>query len=120
MGKRILVVDDNRDGADSLAMMLQMMSNEVRTANDGVQAVESADQFRPEVILMDVGMLRLNGLEATRRIREQEWGKGMKIIALTGWGQEGDKERTREAGCNGHLVKPVSLTDLEKLLSELE
>jgi len=118
-GRRILVVDDNRDGADSLAMMLRMMGNEVRTANDGVEAIESADQFHPEVILMDVGMPRLNGLEATRRIRGQEWGRRIIIIALTGWGQNGDKERSREAGCDGHLVKPVNLPDLEKMLAEV-
>ena len=65
---------------------------------------------------MDVGMPRLNGLDATRRIREQAWGRAMTIIALTGWGQEGDRERSREAGCDGHLVKPVNIDDLEKLL----
>ena len=67
---------------------------------------------------MDVGMPRLNGLDATRRIREQPWGTGMTIIALTGWGQDGDRDRSREAGCDGHLVKPVSLPDLEKLLAD--
>ena len=81
--------------------------------------MEAAEAFRPEVILMDVGMPRLNGLDATRRIREQPWGKGMTIIALTGWGQDGDRERSSEAGCDGHLVKPVSLADLEKLLAEV-
>jgi CheY-like chemotaxis protein len=116
--RRILVVDDNHDGADSLAMMLRLLGNEVRTANDGVAAVEEAEGFRPEVILMDVGMPRLNGLDATRRIHEQPWGKGMKVIALTGWGQDGDREKSREAGCAGHLVKPVTLADLEKVLGE--
>jgi PAS domain S-box-containing protein len=118
-GRRILVVDDNWDGADSLATMLKLLGNEVRTANDGVAAVEVAGQFRPEVILMDIGMPRLNGLEATRRIRAQAWGRDMTIVALTGWGQENDRERSREAGCDGHLVKPVNLPDLEKLLVEL-
>jgi PAS domain S-box-containing protein len=115
--RRILVVDDNRDGADSLAMLLGLMNNEVQTASDGVEALEAAERFLPEVILMDVGMPRLNGLDATRRIREQPWGQDVKIIALTGWGQEGDKDRSREAGCDGHLVKPVSLPDLEELLA---
>jgi PAS domain S-box-containing protein len=117
--RRILVVDDNRDGAESMAMMLRLLGNEVLTAHDGLEAVEEAEWFRPEVILMDVGMPRLNGYEATRRIREQLWGQTVAIIALTGWGQEGDRERSREAGCNGHLVKPVNLPELEKLLSEL-
>ncbi|WP_020476571.1 hybrid sensor histidine kinase/response regulator [Zavarzinella formosa] len=118
-GRRILVVDDNRDGAESLAMMLGLLGNEIATAHDGIEAVESAGHFRPEVILMDVGMPRLNGLEATKRIRGQPWGKGMTIIALTGWGQEADRARSREAGCDGHLVKPVDLPDLEKLLRKL-
>ena len=118
-GRRILVVDDNRDSAESMAVLLKLLGNELRTAHDGVEAVEAAEAFRPQVILMDVGMPRLNGYEATCRIREQPWGKDMAIIALTGWGQEGDKERSHQAGCNGHLVKPVNLPDLEKLLTEL-
>jgi CheY-like chemotaxis protein len=117
--RRILVVDDNQDGADSLAMMLRLMGNEVHTANDGVAALEEAEAFRPEVILMDVGMPRMNGLDATRRIREEEWGRDVTIIALTGWGQDNDRERSRHAGCDGHLVKPVNLSDLEKFLAEV-
>src|SRR6185312_6870431 len=114
--KRILVVDDSHDGASTLARMLRLLGNDVRTANDGLEGIEAAGEFRPEVVLMDVGMPVLNGLDATRRIREQEWGRKITIIALTGWGQEGDKERSREAGCDGHLVKPVDFADLEKLL----
>jgi CheY-like chemotaxis protein len=100
-------------------MLLELMQNEVRTAQDGIEAVEQAEAFRPDLILMDVGMPRLNGLEATRQIRAQPWGKNRTIIALTGWGQEGDKESSRAAGCDGHLVKPVNFTDLQKLLREL-
>ena len=117
--RRILVVDDNRDSADSMAMMLNLLGNEIATARDGVEAVEQAEAFRPQVILMDVGMPRLNGYDATRRIREQSWGREVSIIALTGWGQEGDRERSREAGCDGHLVKPVNLADLQRKLAEL-
>jgi PAS domain S-box-containing protein len=117
---RILVVDDSRDGADSLAMMLRLTGNEVSTANDGAGAIETAERFRPEVILMDVGMPRLNGLEATRHIREQEWGRDMTIIALTGYGQDRDRKRSRDAGCNGHLVKPVNLSELDNLLARAE
>ena len=85
----------------------------------GVEAIEATRGFRPGVILMDVGMPRLNGLpDATRHIREQLWGKGITNIALTGWGQENDRERSREAGCDSHLVKPVSLDDLERLLTD--
>jgi CheY-like chemotaxis protein len=118
-GRRILVVDDNRDSANSMAMMLKFLGNDVLTAYDGIEAVEAAEVFRPDVILMDVGMPRLNGYEATRRIREQPWGSAAIIIALTGWAQEGDRAMSIEAGCDGHLVKPVHLPDLEKLLTEL-
>jgi PAS domain S-box-containing protein len=118
--KRILVVDDSRDGAESLAMLLRILGNEVSTANDGAAAIEVAEQFRPEVILMDVGMPRLNGLDATRRIREREWAHDIAIIALTGWGQSGDRERSRQAGCNGHLVKPVDISELNSLLAKLQ
>jgi len=114
--RRVLVVDDNVDGAESMAMMLRLMGNEVATAHDGASAVAKAAAFLPEVVLMDIGLPGLNGLDATRQIREQGWGRSMTIIALTGWGQENDRERSRQAGCNGHLVKPVMLADLEALL----
>jgi CheY-like chemotaxis protein len=110
-------VDDNRDAALTLAKMLNLLGYDVSTAHDGIHALEQAEKFRPEVVLMDVGMPVLNGYEATRRIREQTWGRRMVIIALTGWGQEGDGTQSKEAGCDGHLVKPVSLTDLEKMLA---
>jgi two-component system CheB/CheR fusion protein len=115
--RRILVVDDNRDAAASMADMLRLVGNEVATAHDGLDAVEQAERFRPDVILMDVGMPRLNGLDATRRIRERDWGRGVAIFALTGWGQDADRERTRAAGCDGHLVKPVGLGELSELLA---
>ncbi|HEX6902477.1 MAG TPA: PAS domain S-box protein [Thermoanaerobaculia bacterium] len=118
--RRILVVDDNQDSATSMAMMLQLLDNEVHIAHDGLEAVELAERFRPQVILMDIGMPRLNGYDATQRIREQPWGRDMAIIALTGWGQEADRARSKEAGCDGHLVKPVDPSDLEKLLTELD
>lgn len=118
-GRRILVVDDNTDSAATMAMMLRLLGDEVRTASDGLAAVETAEDFLPHIILMDIGMPRLNGLDATRRIRQRPWGEQMKIVALTGWGQDGDKERTRAAGCDGHLVKPVNLSDLEKVLAEV-
>ncbi|WP_397570777.1 PAS domain-containing protein [Schlesneria sp. T3-172] len=114
--RRILVVDDNQDGAQSMAMMLRIMGDDVEVAHDGIEAVAKAEQFSPDVILMDIGLPRMNGLDATRKIREADWGKSIRIFALTGWGQESDREQSRQAGCNGHLVKPVNLTDLEKLL----
>jgi CheY-like chemotaxis protein len=114
--RRILVVDDMRDSASTMATLLRALGNEAWTAHDGIEAVEAAERLRPEVVLMDVGMPRLNGHEATRRIREQPWGQGMILIALTGWGAENDKIRSREAGSDGHLVKPIIMEDLEKLL----
>ena len=115
--RRILVVDDNRDSALSMAAMLEILGHQVRVAHDGVEAIAEADAFHPDVILMDVGMPRMNGYEATRRLRERPWGARVKVIALTGWGQEGDRENSREAGCDGHLVKPVLLDDLLPFLS---
>jgi signal transduction histidine kinase/ActR/RegA family two-component response regulator len=117
--RRILVVDDSRASARTLATVLELLGNEVNTAHDGIEALEAAEKFLPEVILMDLGMPRLNGYEAARRIREQPWGRGAIIIALTGWGRDGDRIQSREAGCNAHLVKPVNLPDLQKLLSDL-
>ena len=114
------MVDDNRDSADSLAMMLTIMGNEVRTADDGLEAVEVAAGFNPEVVLMDIGLPMLNGFDAARRIRQQPGGNGMVMVALTGWGQEDDRRRSREAGFDQHLVKPVDPVALETLLDGLE
>ena len=116
---RILIVDDNRDGADSLALMLKVMGNETHTAYDGDEAVSAAEKFRPDVILLDIGLPKLNGHEACRRIRRSEAGKKMVIIAQTGWGQEDDRARTHEAGFDHHLVKPVNPKELEGMLKEI-
>ena len=118
-GRRILVVDDSRDSARTLAKVLRLLGHEVTTAYDGIEAIEAAETFRPDVILMDMGMPRLNGYDAARLIRGQPWGRDATIIALTGWGQEGDRIQSKEAGCDGHLVKPVNLPDLENILAEL-
>ena len=101
-------------------MMLEFLGNEVRMAHDGLQAIERAEHDRPDVVLMDVGMPRMDGYEATRRIRTQPWGRDVIIIALTGWGQDDDRARSRDAGCDGHLTKPVHLPDLESLLENLK
>ncbi|HEX4611286.1 MAG TPA: PAS domain S-box protein, partial [Urbifossiella sp.] len=114
---RILVADDNVDAAESLAAMLGGMGHEVRTAHDGLAAVEAAAEFRPGVILLDIGMPKLNGYDACRRIREQPWGRDAVVAALTGWGQEEDRSRSREAGFDRHLVKPVEPEAVEKLLA---
>jgi two-component system CheB/CheR fusion protein len=114
--RRILVVDDNRDSAESLALLLELGGHEVQTASDGVEALEVAERFRPDVALLDLGMPRLNGYEAARRIRQQPWGRSMVLIAQTGWGQEDDRRRTREAGFDAHLTKPVDTAALLELL----
>ena len=116
---RILVVDDNVDAAESLAILLAAEGNETRTANDGLEALDVAAAFEPDAILLDIGMPKMSGFEVCRRIRQQAWSKNTVVIALTGWGQDEDKRRTREAGFDFHLVKPVLPEALEKLLAEL-
>ena len=118
-GRRILIVDDNQDSANSLAMLLKCTGNETHTAYDGVEAVEAAAKFQPEVVLLDIGLPKLNGYEVARKIREQPWGQDMVLVALTGWGQEEDRQKSKEAGFNAHLVKPVEQSVLMKLLAEL-
>jgi len=116
---RILIVDDNKDSADSLAMLFRIRGHDTRTAYDGLEAVAKATMFRPNVVLLDIGLPKLNGYDACRRIREQSWDETMVMIALTGWGQEDDKRRSKEAGFNFHLVKPVEPDALENLLAGL-
>ncbi len=117
---RILIVDDNRDSVDTLVMMLRIMGNETQTAYDGEEAVAAAMAFRPDVILLDIGLPKLNGYEVCRRIREHPWGKDMVLIALTGWGQAADVRRSDEAGFDHHMVKPVNPNTLRKLLAGLQ
>ena len=116
VARRILVVDDNRDSADSLAMLLRLMGNEVDTAHDGLEAVERVAMFGADVVLLDIGMPRLNGYEAARRIREQS-SRSVTLVALTGWGQDEDRRRSEQAGFDAHLVKPVDLDALAALLA---
>jgi signal transduction histidine kinase len=115
--RRILVVDDNRDSANSLAILLRLLGHTVATAHDGLEAVEKAATFRSDVILLDIGMPRLNGYEAARLIREQQQS-GLKLVALTGWGQDEDRRLSDEAGFDAHFVKPVDLAALTRLLAE--
>jgi PAS domain S-box-containing protein len=117
--RRVLIADDNRDAADSLSMLLKLSGHEVKTGYDGEQALEVAEAMRPEVVLLDIGMPKLNGYEVCRRIRKEAWGKDILLIALTGWGQEEDRRRTDEAGFNEHMVKPVDPTQLVQLLTAL-
>ena len=114
--RRILVVDDNRDAADSMAAMLELMGQEVRTAYSGVEAIAAVASFQPAMIFMDIGMPGLNGYDVTQQIRAEASGQDVKVIALTGWGQEHDRTRSRDAGCDDHLVKPIDVAELERLL----
>lgn len=115
MPRRILVVDDHRDGAESLARLLQVMGHETAIAYDGLTAVAIAESFRPDVVLLDLGLPGLDGCDAARRIRAEPWGKKMVLIAATGWDQ---RERAHEAGFDHHMVKPVDLGELAKLLAK--
>lgn len=116
---RLLVVDDNRDSVDSLSTLLRLMGNEVHMAFDGVEAVHAAHTLRPDVVLLDVGLPLRNGYDAAKLIRSEPWGGQMVLIALTGWGQEQDRKRSREAGFDHHLVKPVDPKALMALVSDL-
>jgi len=116
--KRVLVVDDNEAMLESLGTVISLMGHDVRTASDGASAIETAEEFRPHVVLMDLGMPRMNGYEAARRIRERPWGAEVKLIALTGWGMDEHRRRTETVGFDRHVVKPVRQEDLEKLFAE--
>jgi CheY-like chemotaxis protein len=113
---RILIADDNRDGADSLALVLRAYGHEVVTAYDGARAVREVRTFRPDVVLLDLGMPFMNGFEAARQIRATPEGRSVVLVAVTGWGQQKDREQTRDAGFDAHLVKPVDTSDIQHLV----
>ncbi|WP_317171791.1 CheR family methyltransferase [Spirosoma validum] len=115
-GRRILVVDDNQDAADSFALLLELTGYTVEVCYSGQQALEAAEQLQPDVILLDIGMPGLDGYETARLIRQQAWGRHLILIALTGYGQADDKRQSQEAGFDGHLVKPVELEAVSQLL----
>ena len=116
---RILVADDNEDAAQSLAMMLQLLGHEVRTAGDGQQALDVAAQYRADLIFLDIGMPKLNGYEVCRRLKIQDELAGATVVALTGWGQDEDKSKALAAGFDHHYVKPIDPADLGTLLQRL-
>jgi PAS domain S-box-containing protein len=113
---RVLIADDNRDGADSLAMLLMLAGFDVHTVHTGPEALDAANTLRPQIAILDIGMPGMNGYEVARRIRNEAWGAGVTLIAVTGWGQEDDKTRARTAGFDHHLTKPVDFSVLEQLL----
>jgi CheY-like chemotaxis protein len=114
---RILIADDNRDAADSLSMLLELAGHEVRVAHHGRAALSLAQAFRPDVALLDIGMPDLSGYEVAQELRREPWGRGIQLIALTGWGQEKDRQQALEAGFNQHLTKPIDPDQLEALIS---
>jgi CheY-like chemotaxis protein len=116
---RVLVADDNRDAAESMGALLRITGHEARTVGDGEQAVEEAAAFRPDLILLDIGMPRMNGYEAARQIRQQHWGKEMLLVAVSGWGQDEDKRRTIDSGFDLHVTKPVEIPQLQARLAGL-
>jgi two-component system CheB/CheR fusion protein len=117
---RVLVVDDNRDGAESLGRLLELLGAEVRTEYGGQAALDMIGSYRPALVLLDIGMPELDGYEVARRIRERPELRDVTLVALTGWGQEADRLRSRRAGFDRHLVKPAAIGDLEALLASLE
>ena len=116
---RILIVDDNFDSAESLALLFQTMGSKTCLAHDGQEALVAIEKYTPEVILLDIGLPKLNGHEVCRRVRSQPWGKDIIIIALTGWSQEQDRRLSEDAGFDGHVVKPVAYDHLLELLASL-
>ena len=117
---RILVVDDNRDAADSLAMLLRTSGNDIRTAYDGAEAVQVANDFEPEVVLLDIGLPNMDGHEVAQRIRQEPWARRTCLIAVTGWSDEADRARSRAAGFDHHLVKPHETRHLAQLHGSVE
>jgi two-component system CheB/CheR fusion protein len=117
--RRILIVDDNRDSAESLGVLLELTGNQTHAAYDGLEAVEAAATFRPEVVLLDIGLPKLNGYDVARRIRELPGGKKILLVAMTGWGQDEDRRRSEDAGFDAHMVKPVDPAALTKMLADL-
>jgi CheY-like chemotaxis protein len=117
--RRILIVDDNGDAAESLAELLALLGHETSTAHDGVAAIEMAERLRPSVVLLDIGLPGMSGHDVARAIRHETWGADMLLIALTGWGQTEDRTRSRRAGFDHHLVKPLDLSQLEELISSV-
>lgn len=115
----VLVVDDNVDASSSLCEMLELMGHRTRSAEDGLAAIDAASQFDPHLILLDIGLPKLNGYDACRRIRQLSNGSRMTIVALTGWGQEKDRQNSTDAGFNLHLVKPLQFEQLEQILDQL-
>jgi CheY-like chemotaxis protein len=114
--RRIVVADDNEDSAQSFAMLLSFSGHEVRIAHDGAEALDAVRDFRPDFVFLDIGMPRLSGYEVAEAVRAEPWGREVKLIAVTGWGQPDDKLRAQTAGFDRHLLKPIDPAEVDRLL----
>ena len=118
MPRRVLIVDDNSDAAATLEILLKSLGHQTRVVHTGPDALDAAPEFKPDVVLLDIGLPGIDGYEVARRLRALQTGRSFRIVAVTGWDQEADKRKSEEAGFDMHLVKPVAPADLEKALTE--
>jgi len=116
--RRILVIDDNHDAADTLSMMLKLKGNNVETQYDGYQGIAAAERFLPDIVVLDIGMPGLDGYQTCQLMRGTEWGKTIRIFALTGYGQPNDFQKSTDVGFDAHLLKPVDLAELLRLIEQ--
>jgi CheY-like chemotaxis protein len=116
---RVLVADDNSDALESLALLLELAGHEVRKCADGGEALQTAGTWRPQLVLLDIGMPVLDGYEVARRIRAESWGGAMMLVAVSGWGQAEDRQRAQQSGFDLHFVKPIGFDTLEEVLANL-
>ena len=116
--RRVLIVDDNTDAAATMEILLKSLGHETSVAHNGIEALQVASDFKPDVILLDIGLPGLDGYEVARRLRALKSERPCRIVAVTGWGQDADKRKSEEAGFDMHLVKPVAVDDLEKALTQ--
>jgi CheY-like chemotaxis protein len=119
-GLTIVIADDNRDSADSLKMLLELDGHTIHVANDGQEALDLVEQIRPRLALLDIGMPRLNGYEVATKIRQKPWGREVRLVAFTGWGQSQDRERALSAGFDKHLTKPVDFDAVRSIVQQTE
>ncbi|MES2786238.1 MAG: response regulator [Pseudomonadota bacterium] len=117
---RVLVVDDNHDAGDTMSQILELLGADVRTARDGPQALAAFEEYRPSVVLLDIGMPGMSGYEVAQAIRTRYPNDATKLVALTGWGQEDDRRKARDAGFDHHMVKPADISELEALLASMQ
>jgi CheY-like chemotaxis protein len=116
---RILVVDDNKDAAESMRMLLRLLGGDVRTAHNGLEAIDLAEHFLPHAVVLDIGLPKLDGFQAARRIRAEDWGKNMVLVAVSGWCREEDRQNSADAGFDAHLAKPAPVQQIRNLIQSL-